>query len=962
MAKRNEYSDELSLNLSSDGNASDSDMDIDPALGTSSRSAPIPRDEYASDSFDDDDYPEPVIFSSDSENLEDDDLGENYNFRETLKAASGFKLRKKPTSKLYNKRRMMRDTHRELDPEVRDFLSRANEAFVKQDLEGAWKNYMEVIKRDGKNFNAYKTLGEICQMQGKKNKCCSYWLIAAEIRPWDGQFWGSVAELSAELGHVDQAIYCYNHAIAAKHLGNNPHHILERSLLYKQKKQYGRALEGFQKVHQIYPTDSSIIKHLASVYVEQKRLNDAVSLYMRILDNNMHPAPHTRHMYPRFTWSELNILCELYITQHSWRVGIKVIKLVARWMQKRLNETWWDDQDDDAEFDGRRLAILLKNKPKEYEACMAKASDLPIDIRFKLGYFRLELDQKEEALAHFEFLFSEERSEVADLFFDAGRSMEAQGHYEDALRFMKELALVDNNSNLGALMGKCYLEVGDYENAKNTLFHVLKSEPRNIDLKLTLIEALYHTGDMETAATLMEEVSNAQETKRVDADGPPEQLDDENLALIKNTNYYKNVRSRKLTEEERVEIEDNATRLVTDKFNRMQRLQEAIDMGHKVAASAWMKLASQLIEMFMGVRSFFPKNRKTTFKGIVMYKRRKHMAVEDKLARLYNLYEGITENDNARMELTSLKEFRGLSYDDWLFVFVQYALLLRHFEGNLEEAIQLLEVALDVSVFVQDKTRGMLLRVARLALGILQDDHAITVSNNVRYLLTSSQFSPTIYDFFMCCFGSGVGAWAAFSNYNHQKYFLRHLKAYDSLLTSSKVSGSAQVTVDVTNVTLTREHPQLLYIYACLLGSNRTFSSPIVYLTRAYREYNEDPTICLMLGLAHVHRSMQRNSNNRHLQLLQGISYLLEYKAAREKNATDYENQEIEYNFGRLFHMLGLSTLAVNHYNKVLQLHEKLDDPIYDMLMEAAYNLSLIYTINGNTQMAHELTEKYLTI
>jgi len=97
--------------------------------------------------------------------------------------------------------------------------------------------------------------------------------------------------------------------------------------------------------------------------------------------------------------------------------------------------------------------------------------------------------------------------------------------------------------------------------------------------------------------------------------------------------------------------------------------------------------------------------------------------------------------------------------------------------------------------------------------------------------------------------------------------------------------------------------------------------------------------------------------------LLQGISYLLEYKESREKGATIYEKQEIEYNFGRLFHMLGLPTLAIHHYTKVLGYHDDLiDDPTYDMLMEAAYNLSLIYTINGNTALAHSIYDKYLTI
>ncbi|GEQ72462.1 hypothetical protein JCM33374_g6149 [Metschnikowia sp. JCM 33374] len=367
--------------------------------------------------------------------------------------------------------------------------------------------------------------------------------------------------------------------------------------------------------------------------------------------------------------------------------------------------------------------------------------------------------------------------------------------------------------------------------------------------------------------------------------------------------------------------------------------------------------------MFVEVRNFFPKSKKTIFKGIAIYKRKKSLALNDKLHRIRHLFEGYADTESSRIIMTSRTEFRGLDYDTWLWIFVQYAYLLRHFKNDLKEAIETIDLATNVSIFKQDKNRSMLLRIVMLTFGICQEDYAVAVSNNVRYFLTSTQFSPTIYNFFMCCFGSGIGAWAVFSNYNHQKFFLRHVKAYDSMLFSSKVSGSAQLTIDVKSFRPDREHPHLLYIYACLLGSNRTFSSPIVYLTRAYRQYYNDPTICFVLGLAHVHRSMQRNSSNRHIQLLQGVSYLLEYKSAREKGATVYEKQEIEYNFGRFFHMIGLVTLAVKHYEKVLCYHEELgNDPDYDLSMEAAYNLSLIFTINGNSELARNITVKYLTI
>ncbi|WPK24898.1 hypothetical protein PUMCH_002197 [Australozyma saopauloensis] len=960
-----------------------SDMDIDPLLSLSTNAKPANGQTKLANqdiqlallmlnSDDDDDDPAfsgPIIFS-DSEDGHDD-LGDGYSLRDGIKGAQGFKIRGKLRSAGGFRRRAMNAADPANDPEIRSHISKANEAFVMGELSTAWEHYSEVIKLDPKCFVAYRTLGEICQMRNQMNKCCLYWLLAAECGEADDQFWGLVAELSVELGHITQAIHCYTKAIA-KLDGKSGHFILERSMLYKQIKQYGRALEGFQRLHKMYPTDNSIVKNLASVYVEQKRLNDAINLYIRVLEANRNPQPNVQ--YPKFSWSDLNIISELFQSQHSWRPAVKLIKLVARWKQNREDETWWDEQDDDAEFDEqRRRKVLFAKKPTQTEAFMHRGFELPIDIRFKLGCFRLELDQKDEAIAHFRYLFKQSLEEVADLFYDAGCLLESKGYYVEAIQFLSSSYTPEENKELGHILGKCLLEVEDYIRAKDTLLKALFLDPENVDLKLLLIEAYYHTGDMSKAARLMEEVSQtrvsqikartaAQGEESIYDEDDDEGLQEDNLALIKNSVHGVEQRIR-LSQEEQIQIEVNATKMALNKFNRMNRLQEAIEKGHHVAASAWMKLASQLIEMFMEVRSLFPKNRRTTFKGIHTYKRKKSMAFDDKLMRLYNLYEGITQTDNSKLELVSQTEYRGLSYDQWLYIFIQYAMLLRQFDNNLEEATLILNVAQDVSVFVQDKNRLMLLRMVRLVIAIVQEDYPVTVPNYVRWLLVSGQFSPTIYDIFMCCFSSGIAAWASFSNYNHQKYFLRHVKAYDSLLTSTKISGAANLTSEVKGLKLSREHPQLLYIYACLLGSNRSYSSPIVYLTRVYREYYKDPTICFSLGLAHVHRSMQRNSSNRHLQVLQGLSYLMEYREARLINATIYEKQEIEYNYGRLFHMIGLPSLAVKHYEKVLDFHEQLlDDPEYDMLMEAAYNLSLIYTINGNSKKSQSLYEKYLTI
>lgn len=906
------------------------------------------------------------VSDDDLEDQGEDDLDEDYDFRDALRSASNFRSRKKTSgSKLYWKRKMMRSTNRALDPVVLNSLSRANEAFVRHDFQAALNLYLEVIKKDPKNFSAYKTIGEIYKLQGRIHECCNYWFLAANIHPWDSPFWASVAELSSELGHIDQAIHCYTRAISADNT-KNPKYLLDRALLYKEKKQYGRALEGLQRVHQAYPTDSAIVKNLASVYVEQKRLNDAINLYMRILDGNMNPGDALVNV-PRFGWAELNILCELYVTQHAWKVGIRMIKLVARWLQHRENEKWWDDTDDDSEFDNRRFEVLASRSVAEQHTANSKVYELPIDIRFKLGSLRLGLDQKREAILHFNFLL-DQADDIADLHFEAGKELEAQGYNREALDFLTRAYESEDQRSpeLILLMGKCYLEVGDYIQAKHAYSAVLEEAPDNVDVKLALIEALYHLGEVDVASQLLTEVSKA---THASADIPMEDeevMEDDNLALIKNKQLTASSRTSKPSDEERMEIENNAKRKVLEKYHRMNRLEESVLAGDHVAAIAWIKLASQLVEMFMRVRSFFPRDKNRLFKGIILYKRRKQMGVDEKLARVYNLYEGIgEEQDNSRHELTAVTEYRGLTYGQWFVVFVQYAILLAKYDKNVEYAVQVVEIAQDVSVFIQDKNKATILKLVRLLFGIELGDLANVVSGNVRHFLATNQFSPFIYKLFMCCFPSGINAWNTMTNYNHQKFFLRQLKAYDSIVTSSKISGMATINADISSASLTGEHPELLYIYANLLGGSRSFASPVVYLNRVYKEFNKDPMICLVLGLSHVHRSMQRLSTNRHIQLLQGISYILEYKELRGNSNTTtwYELQEIEYNLARLLHMLGLTGPAITHYENVLKYHGNLQlDPDFDLLVDAAYNMSLIYSINGNTLLARSLTEKYLTV
>ncbi|CAK9438090.1 uncharacterized protein LODBEIA_P24120 [Lodderomyces beijingensis] len=908
-------------------------------------------------------------FLLDSE--DNDDYNDEFDLKDAIKGASNFNSRRnkrgKPSDgKKYSyKQKMSRSDNRNLDPEVRMLLSQANEAFVRNDFQVALGLYKEVIKHDARNFSAYKAIGEIYQSAGNLNDCCNSWLLAANIHPWDHQFWGQVAELSADLGHIDQAIYCYTRAISSD-ANQSAEYLLRRALLFKEKKQYGKALDGFRRARQVYPTNSNIFKYIAAVYAEQKRLNDAINLYMKMLDWNInHDESPSPEIYPTFGWTELNILLELHVQHHSYRLGINVMKLAARWIQGRANEDW-DDQDD-SEFDVNRrfknAVHLHKLSEEERKAFNEKPYDIPVDIRFKMGVLRLGAGDKDEALHHFEYLLDDKQEDIEDLYFEAGRLLEEMGLYEEALVYLlRALGSEEPSVELVQLLGKCYYETEDYAQAKEAYEDLLKADWKNVDYKLALAETLHHLGDDAQAERLIIEVQKESARKGSKERKKSLVQAEENLSLIR-TRIKKTPKRVRLTELEKEELEMNAKRKVLDMYGRMERLEDSVDAGDKIAISAWIQLATQLVEMFTNVKTFFPKDKMKKFKGIVKYRGRKNMDLDEKLARAYNLLEGISQNETPSRSLTSKSEYRGLTYHQWFDIFAQLAFLVAMYEKNVEYADEILSIAMNVSLFHQDKKKEIILQVLKVIQGIVSEQPDGNVQVFTRHLLSANQFSPFMFKFYICCYASGLKFWQTFASYNQQKYFLRQLKAYDSSFTGKYISGMSTVSADLSNVELGKCHADLTYIYANLLGGNRSYASGIFYLNRAYEHYNRDPMICLMLGLGHVHRSMQRMSANRHNQLLQGISYLLEYQEHRSKNATIYEIQEIQYNFGRLFHTLGLSSLAIPHYDEVLKISDENDlDPDYDLAWDAAYNLTLIYNLNGNAVLARELSEKYLVM
>lgn len=693
-----------------------------------------------------------------------------------------------------------------------------------------------------------------------------------------------------------------------------------------------------------------------------------------------------------FDWSSLNILAELYLkTPTANAQSIIDIKRCARWIQRREYQEFWDAVPDDSEFDDRRYHNNRFDQLPEGEK--NKTYTLPIDIRVRLGLCRLKNDNELEAMNHFQFLYNETFMDVADLYFEVSLALTESEKYREAIEFFEPLLYIEeySNSELYEPLGRCYKEIEDYDKAKEYYTKVVEEQKDALDHQLTLAEINYNMGNQTEFRRLVlnvmairklqveteykspfSRIENTQDnsgTKRSNS-GYQEPHDTEadessttlSKPLLEDTKYrdYQKKKQPHDPERERFERERRITSKVVDKYEKLEKLHKGLSVGNESDIKEWIETASDLIDVFSSVKNFFLKSRSKKFIGIIKRTKKYNTEIDYKLEHLSKLSEG----DNLlnglplmeeRVTLTSTTEMRGLSYDKWFELFMSLAFTIAKHQ-NPEDALSVIETAQEVNVFFQNPERNKKMKFAKLAI-VYQIGDINEVTECLRGLLNYFQFNRKVLVLFMYCLSNGQEAYDVMCSTVQQKFFLRQLKAFDSVRYQTHVSGQASITNKEVLNPEGKSSPYLYYIYAVLLYSSRGFLSALQYLKALEKETPNDPMVNFLIALSHIHRAMQRLTASRHYQMLHGLTYLFRYHSIRSSKYSNLECQEADYNAGRAFHMIGLVSIAIEYYRKVLENYEN-----SDLKRHAAYNSVTIYRDSGNTRLANYITEKYLTI
>ncbi|PFH45985.1 hypothetical protein AMATHDRAFT_8403 [Amanita thiersii Skay4041] len=971
-------------------------------------------------------------------------------FRDDLRAASGIGRRR---------RKKGRASGPVLSQQVKALIGEGNQAYIDNDLPEAIRVMQEVIRIEPRAASAWSVLAQCHSDMHQEQRALQLRIMAAHLTH-DAEEWDRLARQSREMGFKQQALYCYRKVYSLD--PTNVDALWDRASLAQEMGDLKTARNAYLSVLKRIPHDLAILSFLRPILIELSDLTTCTTLFQQAFDYYyaLYPAgrvidtsttPATEIPGGGFTLLEILVLADLYNTQGEHEKAIDTIRKGCRWLQGRAEQRYWDLLDDDREFDGADVPTDSRRIGEERRAVEMEPgkNELDINARHRLAVARIKMGDTEEGKMHANIILSQDVLDYAPLFTEIADAYFERKMYAEARPIYEILGADVATSSIYILLqtAACLRMVNELKEAAEVYEHVRLADPTNNDVKMKLAEIYEILNEPRRALDLVYEVIDSRKKRSKDAAptptpaplGTPSLFQEDRGSWKQKAGAGGAGRAQnRLTHAQLRELEAEKEKEVFRGWGRVKELWSGMMKGMQLENDVegegkqeereWLVEAEKLVETFRETRNLFLTSRNLPFRG--MFPRSKagrqqlqeaeREADEERMASRLHLnleHDTITKN-TGKGKVTGVQIFRGVSFDDWLRLFMQYAFLLTK-RGQFEIADEVLRHIL-VSNAYQSRERQDSIRLALITCAIHAQRHTAIVEH-VRKLITTHQFNNEPLRILLACLSSGLRATDAFITSTLQKHLFREMKMADAAVTKPEmlrwnpvnkryaygnqgksVSGSGGVGAasaggdvgddddvgdDVDEIALvlaggssgtgagasvetqeaagdiklpTKQNPIIVTIYGQICIAAKSYQSAIFYLLHAYDYYPEDPMICLCLAIASIGRAMQRQSDNRHHLVTQAMGFLSKYRELRKEEEDGAG--EVEYNFGRAFHQLGLYSYAVKHYEKVLELAEKVEVVENTLAREAAYNLSLIFVLTGAVPLADALYHRWLSV
>ncbi|KAF9011799.1 hypothetical protein BDQ17DRAFT_1420213 [Cyathus striatus] len=952
-------------------------------------------------------------------------------FRDDLREASGIGRKR---------RKKGRQTGPVLSHQVRAMIGDGNQAYVDSNLPEAIRIMQEVIRIEPRAASAWSVLAQCYEDMNEPGKALQLRIMAAHLRH-DAEEWDRLARQSREHGYNQQALYCYRKAYSLD--PSNVDALWDRASLAKEIGDFKTARNAFLSILKRYPHDITVLRELHPILIElselplcRELLSAAFTYYQSTFVIGYSIDPHTQNHIQGggFTQLDLLLLADLHNALGEYEDAVKVIRKGTRWHQGRAEQRYWDVCEDDREFDAEGWPPRISPTGTESSGGGIQAGRYELDpnARHRLAVARIKMGDVEEGKLHANAVLAEDVLDYAVLFAEIADAYFERGMYVEAKPIYELLGGDPATSSLYILLqtAACLRMLDELKDAAEVYEHIRLADPTNNDAKMKLAEIYEITNEPRKALELVYEVIDSRK-KRAKSQGDASAHGDaaghsgtmSSLFAEERTKSKAAIRAQnRLTHAQLRELEAEREAEVMRGYKRVKELWKGMLEGNEIQEREWLVEAEKLVETFRETRNLFLTSRNHPFKGMFPRSRASKQQAEneedeDRMAsRLHLDIERDTMARKSGKEKQGVEVFRGISFDEWLKLFMQYCFILTK-KGQYDLADEVLRHIL-VSNAYQTRERQDSIRLALITCAIATQRFP-TVVEQARKIITAHQFNNEPLRLLLASLSSGLRPTDAFITSTLQKHLFREMKLADTAVKNpdtlkwnplnkryaptsmgkerfenaeqdemgaageddaAEEAGEGE-TIIVQEATgglpeiPSKLNPVIVAIYGQICIAAKSYQSAIFYLLHAYDYCPEDPMVCLCLAIASIGRAMQRQSDNRHHLVTQAMAFLTKYRTLRNVDAQGMG--EIEFNFGRAFHQLGNSSQslllatsdqyreglyshAVKHYERVLDLAERRIDETFTK--EAAYNLALIYSITGAIPLADALYRRWLSI
>ncbi|KAL9098728.1 MAG: hypothetical protein Q9163_005663 [Psora crenata] len=852
---------------------------------------------------------------------------------------------------------LKRGLRKPLEPgvEFKAHLSEATMAFTHSDFDKAELFTLKALQLNPEMFQAHNLLSEIHTARGDKEKALSAAWNGAHTRPRDTQMWSRIASLILERDSDDveatvrHAIYCYTRIITVdKH---NIEARYQRATLNRELGHKRKVILEYESILRELPHDMTILRHLAEMYIELNEADKALQHYKATIAHLQVVEPHN---VTTFTWSDVNIVAELYGFQLRYDEGISNVKRLSRWLLGRKDDSCWEHYDEDDrewDFDDNPRRIETAGFTSGRYSPHSYGDGLPLELRIKLGVFRLYSKKQDltEAITHFEWLDPEDEKANAkifdypDLFREAANALRGRQYFEEALRYYQPLRRASAHSDASLFMeiALCYRAVGSKEEAEGCYKRILEHDPGSTEARVALWNMSKEIESLPADVARTRSLPSVFKHKSRRGFSAPSTRSSRSgifptLAPPSLASHNSTPSSTRQPDVVQVSAQSEEVQAL---FVRWQMLCDD-RRSSECDDAAWFEAARLLLRTFRDNRIFYPMDRHHKFYGYSKLARAiAHRPKYEKDSLVFKTDSVLETLDGDQIVIPD--HYMGITFTEWLHIFLHNALSLAK-NGDAKAAYEVIASAYSANVFYHSPKALVAIHVCWLSCALLCEDDE-TLCNVSRWFMTEYQLITDSYRLFSAL--NRLCSTRSNSWYNcgpSQKYVLRQLKAMDlSLLGERHKKGFFQARASFTAKDSIRSpivaeniDVSLLMLYGHILYAGKSYPYAVNYFLRALASDPSNPIIKLSLALGYIHWAFKRQAQNRHQILMQGFAFLMEYYDSRQESGNCSQKQEAEYNVGRAYHLLGLINLAIPYYERCLALGDAVEQEYEQLAMD----------------------------